>query len=48
MSQNAAIALIVIVIVAAGAGAYIYHEQHKNSVEISIGDKGVKIQGPSN
>lgn len=48
MSRNSAVAVIVAVVIVAGVGAYIYREQHKNTVEITIGDKGVKIEGPSN
>jgi len=46
-SWNTAIVPIVAVVVFAGGGNYIYHEQHKKTVEISIGGTGVKIRALS-
>ncbi|CAM5771707.1 hypothetical protein LMIY3S_03598 [Labrys miyagiensis] len=48
MNRNAAIVLIVAIVAVAGAAVYIYREQHRNSVEISIGNGGVKVEGPAN
>ncbi|WP_454817688.1 hypothetical protein [Labrys neptuniae] len=47
MSRNTLILLIVVIVAAAGIGGYIYHEQNKNTVEITIGGQGVKVKGPS-
>ncbi len=47
MSRNSLFVLIVLIVAAAGIGAYIYHEQNKNTVEITIGSEGVKVKGPS-
>jgi hypothetical protein len=44
MSRNTAIVPIVALVVVAGGGNYLQHEQHKKTVEISIGGTGVKIQ----
>ncbi|MDT3379715.1 hypothetical protein ACETRX_32135 [Labrys portucalensis] len=47
MSRNIVLLLIVAIVAVAGIGAYIYHEQNKNTVQITIGNQGVKIKGPS-
>lgn len=47
MSRNTLILLVVIIVAAAGIGAYVYHERNKNTVEITIGNQGVKVKGPS-
>ncbi len=48
MNRNSTLVLIIAILVVAGVGIYIYREQHRNSVEISVGKDGVKIEGPSN
>jgi len=48
MNRNSAIVVVLAIIVIAAVGTYIYHERHNNSVEITIGNNGVKVQGPSN
>ncbi len=48
MDRNTALIAIVGIMVLALVGAYVYNQQHKDTIELSVGKNGVKIEGPSN
>lgn len=48
MNRNTALVAIVALVLVAIVGTYVYRQQQRNTIELSIGKDGVKVEGPAN